>query len=75
MMDVFKLRATFDLHFLRKYLRYKLYNNLTPDLRKKLLISFLTMVRNHNENDETDRALAISQNIIYHFILKELSIE
>jgi hypothetical protein len=69
LMKVFKVRSIVDLHFLKKYLRYNLYDNLTPELRKKLVINFFTLVQKHAQND-TEKLLAISQNIVYYMILK-----
>ena len=55
------------------YLRYDLYYNLSPETRRRIFVEYLRMFKDPNR--DTDRVLAISQNIIYEFVLIEIAPE
>ena len=38
LVNVFKLRATLDLHFIRKYLKYDLYENTSPVVKRQIFV-------------------------------------
>lgn len=70
---MFKFRTTFDLQQIKIYLRYQLYDNLSPEMRRKIFVDYLRMYKDPNR--DTDRILAISQHIIYEFVLLEIAME
>lgn len=70
LVNVFKLRSTLDLHFIRKYLKYDLYEKTSPEVKKQIFLEFLSMLRG-SQNGDSEKILAISQNIIYYFFLIE----
>ena len=73
LMNLFKIRLTFDLQQIKIYLRYELYYNLSPATRRKIFVEYLKMYQENNR--DTDRILAISQHVIYEFVLIEISLE
>ena len=72
--NLFRLRATFDLHFLHVYFKYELYEKTTPAFKKRLFVNYFRMYRETDPNEkDTEKILAISKNIIYEFILIEIN--
>lgn len=74
LVNVFKLRSTLDLHFIRKYLKYDLYERTTKEVKRSIFLEFLTMMR-ASQTGDSEKLIAISQNIIYHFVLIEVNRE
>jgi hypothetical protein len=72
LVNVFKLHATLDLHFIRKYLKYDLYENTSPAIKRQIFLEFLAMMRGA-QNGDSEKLIAMSQNIIYHFVLIEVN--
>lgn len=72
LVNVFKLRSTLDLHFIRKYLKYDLYEKTTPEIKRQIFMEFLALLRGP-QNGDSEKVIAISQNIIYYFILTEVN--
>ena len=68
--NLFRLRTTFDFHFLHVYFKYELYYKTSPAFKKRLFVEYFKMYRESDPNEkDTEKILAISQNIIYEFVL------
>ena len=68
LVGVFKLRGTLDLHFIRMFFKYELYERASAETKRQMMLEFFNMLRNIQSGD-CEKVIAISQQIIYHFIL------
>ena len=66
---LFKIRSNFDLHFLRRYLKYDLYYKISSTTRRNIMIEYLSILKNPSPVPDAERILCISQNIVYYLIL------
>lgn len=48
--NLFRLRSTFDLHFLHVYFKYDLYYKVSPAFKKRLFIEYFKMYRESDPN-------------------------
>ena len=74
LVGVFKLRGTLNLHFIRMFFKYDLYERASVDTKRQIMLEFLTMMRGSQSGD-CEKIIAISQNVIYPFVLIEVNME
>jgi hypothetical protein len=51
LVGVFKLRGTLDLHFIRRFLKYDLYERASAETKRQLVLEFLAMLRSPQSGD------------------------
>lgn len=51
LVSLFKVRSTIDLHFLRRYLKYHLYENISKPTKRRIMLEFLSILKSQPIGD------------------------